>query len=71
MFVLSCQREGEVEAGVVTTRTHGGEQKEGETKADGVSSCAVLRDTGHGSLIFPNPFAVSSPKWPAHALIPM
>lgn len=59
-----------MEAGVVTTRTHRGDQKEEETKTDGVSSSAVLRDTGPGSLIFPNPLPSSLPSGPLSLLFP-
>lgn len=43
-FGFSWQREGQVEAGVVTALVHNSEEKTEEADAAGVSTAAVLRD---------------------------
>lgn len=67
----SCQREGQVEAGVMTTSTHTGEEKQDETNRVGVSNSAVLRDPEHRAHIVPIPHSLFLPKWPTHPPIPM
>lgn len=57
------QREGRVEAGVMTSSTHSGEGKEEETtKEDGVSSSAVLRDPEHEGTHLPIAHSAFSPR---------
>lgn len=71
-FCSPCQREGQVEAGVMTTTTHTGEGKEEEeTKGVGVSNSAVLRDPEHRAPIFPIPHSVFFPRRPTYSSIPM
>lgn len=71
---LTCssffQREGQVEAGVVTTSVHKGEEKEAETQGVSVSNSAVLRDPEHRALIFPIPHSFCFPRRPTHPSIP-
>uniref|UniRef100_A0AAQ4PE35 Excision repair cross-complementation group 6-like 2 n=1 Tax=Gasterosteus aculeatus aculeatus TaxID=481459 RepID=A0AAQ4PE35_GASAC len=56
------EREGRVEAGVMTSSTHSGEGKEEETtKEDGVSSSAVLRDPKHEGTHLPIAHSAFSP----------
>lgn len=65
--VSYCQREGQVEAGVLTTSTHSGEEKEEERKRVSVSSSAIFRDPEPRALIshsgsFPGD-PLPSPAW--------
>ena len=64
MTVRLFQREGKVEAGVMTTSTHTGEDKEEGRKGVGVSNSAVLRDPRLRALIFPRqPTHTPVPTW--------
>uniref|UniRef100_A0A8D3CQV3 Excision repair cross-complementation group 6-like 2 n=1 Tax=Scophthalmus maximus TaxID=52904 RepID=A0A8D3CQV3_SCOMX len=49
------EREGQVEAGVITTSTNTGEEKEDGGKGVGVSNSAVLTEPEHGALVFSHP----------------
>lgn len=69
-FCSSRQREGQVEAGVMTTSTHTGEEKKEEIKGVSVSNSAVLRDPEHRPLVFPIPHSVFFPRRPTHPPIP-
>uniref|UniRef100_A0A7N9ATX9 Excision repair cross-complementation group 6-like 2 n=1 Tax=Mastacembelus armatus TaxID=205130 RepID=A0A7N9ATX9_9TELE len=59
------EREGQVEAGVMTTRTHAGKEEE-ERKRISVSNSAILRDPEHRALIFPILHSMSFPSLLQH-----
>lgn len=69
-LLLFCQREGQVESGVMTTSTHTGEEKEEAAKGVSVSNSAVLRDPEHRALIFPISHSVLFPRQPTHSHFP-
>lgn len=67
LVLTACllQREGQVAAGVMTTSTHTGEEKEEEDrKGVCVSHSAVLRDPEHRAHIIPIPHFIFFPRQP-------